>query len=246
MQRVLGLFARLPQAGRVKTRLAASIGPVACAELYTAFVADAIETVRGLDCRRVIAHTPADAIATAWFDARAQGDFELWPQPEGSLGDRMAGFLHTFAEGDSRLLILGTDSPSLPVEQLSDAFDRLEDCDVVLGPALDGGFYLLGANARARDPSRRATDPGATSEPGRKDWRDLFDGIDWGGSTVLSRTIQRIEADGRSLALLPAWYDVDDDADLEMLQQHLAAMTAAGRACPCPATASWLSDWRDA
>jgi glycosyltransferase A (GT-A) superfamily protein (DUF2064 family) len=104
------------------------------------------------------------------------------------------------------VVAIGSDSPTLPVEFVADAFHRLEHLDCVLGPATDGGYYLIGLRA----------------EQG-----GLFDGIEWGTPRVIAQTVARAQKSALSLALLPPWYDVDDAADLELLCGHLAALSAA-------------------
>src|SRR5205807_4997142 len=94
-----------------------------------------------------------------------------------------------------------------PVEYVERAFAELEHADVVLGPATDGGYYLLGCNRRLPP---------------------LFDGVGWGGARVLAETLARLPADGWRLALLPPWYDVDTLDDWHMLAGYLAALRRAG------------------
>jgi hypothetical protein len=107
----------------------------------------------------------------------------------------------------------------LPVEFVTDAFNRLERYDCVLGPATDGGYYLIGLRA----------------EQGT-----LFDGIDWDTPRVFAQTVAHVKAVGLSLAVLPPWYDVDDAADLQMLRGHLAALSAAGADRVAENTQRWL------
>src|SRR5262249_37661668 len=132
----------------------------------------------------------------------------LEPQAEGDLGQRMANFfaaqLHNRAQ---RVVLVGTDSPTLALEFIQRGFDSLRDADVVLGPATDGGYYLLGC-ARRLPP--------------------IFSGIAWGKSSVLAETVARLSDPAWRLALLPPWYDVDTLDDWKMLTGHVAALGRAG------------------
>jgi glycosyltransferase A (GT-A) superfamily protein (DUF2064 family) len=227
----LGIFARHPQPGRVKTRLAAAWGGDRAAELYAAFVADTLDRFRTLAGRRWICHTPAGGEAVEYFQDLARGDYELWPQPECGLGERMAAFFESsFREGIDRVVIVGSDSPTLPREYVEQAFELLagrnahtpasdqrpvpcadEPAACVLGPATDGGYYLVGLRQRLLP---------------------VFSGMEWSTPQVLHDTLRRLNACGASLALLPPWYDVDDPEDVDFLRGHLEALRASGSAVP--------------
>jgi len=198
---VLGIFAKRPEPGRVKTRLAAATSPEWAAEVAEGFLRETLERVRGLAVRRVLAYAPADA--GAWFAALTRNRFGLCPQCDGDLGQRMAAFFTAqFQSGAQRVVLIGTDSPSLPVAFIEQALTELGRADLVLGPATDGGYYLVGC--RARVPP-------------------IFDGVRWGTAHVLGETLARLDATWQ-VALLPPWYDVDTLADWQMLQGHRAAL----------------------
>jgi rSAM/selenodomain-associated transferase 1 len=217
---VLGIFAKHPQPGRVKTRLAADVGPDAAAALYAAFVADLLERFRDVGERRIIGYAPAESAAREYFHAQADA-YELWPQPEADLGDRIAAFFdHAFASGGERVVLIGSDSPTLPAGHVQAAFAALHDHDCAIGPATDGGYYLIAL---------------------RSPCRELFAGISWGGPDVLRQTVERVAESRLSLALGPVWYDVDAVCDLQFLSGHLAALHAAGEANVAPRTARALS-----
>lgn len=228
---VFVVFARQPVAGQVKSRLAAGIGDEAAAEVYRAFVRDVLNSLAQSGARGVVAFTPDVPVARDEFMQLAPAEWRLWPQPEGVLGQRLrACFEQQFRDGVERVVIVGSDAPSLPREIYLEAAERLAGHDVVLGPAFDGGYYLIGL--------RRPADALASAAA----WCTLFQGIDWGEPHVLSQTVAGVTAAGLSLALLPPWYDVDTVSDLQFLQAHLRALAAAGRPCPCPLTAAWLAD----
>lgn len=204
---VLGLFAKCPAPGRVKTRLAAETSPDWAARVAHAFLLDTVARLATVPVRRVLAFAPADAYQ--FFREVVGGHFELMPQADGDLGARLAGFTaDRFREGAGAVVLAGTDSPSLPVEYVTGAFAQFEGADAVLGPTTDGGYYLIGLT-----PSAPA----------------VFEGIPWSGPDVLKATVDRLAGTGCRLAVLPPWYDVDTLADWRMLRGHLAALAAAGR-----------------
>ncbi len=204
-ERVLGLFAKWPAAGRVKTRLAP--GDAAWgARVAHAFLLDAIERLAAVQAHRVLAFEPMDREAE--FAALAGDRFSLEFQGDGDLGQRLARFVGRHLDGGARaVVVVGTDSPTLPVDYVEQAFGELERADVVLGPAADGGYYLVGCGRR-RTP--------------------LFEGIAWGTGRVLAETVATLAEPSWRLALLPPWYDVDTAADWAMLVGHLAAFRRAG------------------
>ena len=202
--RVLGLFAKWPAPGAAKTRLCAGRGPEWGARVARAFLLDTVERLAGVADRRVLAFAPPEAAAD--FAALVGGRFDLAPQADGDLGRRLARFAaDQLAAGAGSLVLVGADSPTLPVEYVERAFAELGRADVVLGPAADGGYYLIGFGRRVPP---------------------VFDGIDWGTSRTLADTVARLA--GWRLALLPPWYDVDTPDDWAMLCGHLAALRRAG------------------
>lgn len=204
--RVLGLFAKKPQAGQVKTRLAAATSPEWTAQVAEALLLDLLDRLSVVPARRILAFTPAQAEAD--FASFAAGRFELVAQSEGHLGQRLSTFMEEhFRQGAESVVVLGTDSPTVPLEYIEQAFEELTKVEVVLGPALDGGYYLLGC-----------------AHP----FPLLFEHIPWGTSRVLAETVARLADSSGRLSLLPPWYDVDTLDDWQMLQGHLAAMRRAG------------------
>ncbi|MCY3822851.1 MAG: TIGR04282 family arsenosugar biosynthesis glycosyltransferase [Nitrospinae bacterium] len=212
------LFAKPPLAGRVKTRLAQSLGREGAARLYACFLRDAAETALALSEAR-----PGAGLVCEW--ALEQGDsldeFPLtdWlpgpclhrAQTGADLGARMAAALGRCLAFGRRAVLIGTDFPDLPHEVLSDAFKKLESGDeprITLGPAADGGYYLIGMN---------------------RFLPEIFTGISWSTSGVLSRTVEKARARGAGTALLPEWRDVDDADDLEALKGRLSKNASRAR-----------------
>lgn len=216
----LGIFVKHPQPGRVKTRLAADVGDEPAAELYAAFVRDLLERFRGAGDRRLAGFTPDTRESQQFFRTLCEPGFDLWPQPAGDLGERMAAFFeHAFAEGAERVVLIGSDSPTLPADYVRRAFAELSNADCVLGPATDGGYALIGM--RRMIPS-------------------AFERIAWSEPQVLEQTVRRLCDAGCSLRLLPAWYDVDSLADVWFLRGHLRGLAASGEPIPAPRTAELL------
>ncbi len=192
--------------GQVKTRLAAALGPTAAAELYGAFLADLTSRFRDAGDRRFLCYSPDTPEAAAWFKDLAGTDYELWPQPPGSLEPRLQKFFSFAQEEDAdRTVVIGSDSPTLPREFVELAFERLSTTDCLLGPATDGGYYLLGL----------------------KKPLPIFHAIDWSTPNVLPQTVAHLRECRASLELLPPWYDVDTAEDLDWLRAHVQALTYA-------------------
>lgn len=222
MSSTFGMFVKYPEPGRVKTRLATTIGETAAAELYRAFLLDLVDRFRTAGHRRVLAYSPDNETTRVFFTELAAGAYELWPQPQGELGARMRAFFEHF--GPFPTVLIGSDSPTLSKLYPEAAFRMLETTDVVLGPATDGGLYLIGLNQQ------------------RRTW-PIFDEIDWSTSKVLDQIMQRLAREQAQIEVLPPWYDVDEPTDLDFLRGHLSALRFAKSAggTEAPATCSALN-----
>lgn len=217
----LGMFVKNPEPGRVKTRLAAAIGDSAAAQLYRGFVTDLIQRFRSTGSRRVLAYSPAEAACREFFTQQSAGSYELWPQPITGLGTRMRQFFEAF--GPEPVVLIGSDSPTLPAGFPDVAFAMLKHADVVLGPATDGGLYLIGLNQQ------------------RRAW-PIFDGIDWSTARVLDQVMRRLVELEARVEVLPPWYDIDEPNDLSFLRGHLSAIRVSKEASvyDAPATRAAL------
>lgn len=222
MATALVLFARFPEPGRVKTRLAAAIGPEIALALYSAFLSDLVRRFQNVCDQRVLACTPDSSESFEFFRTLAADRFTLWPQPEGSLGTRLADCFETHLREFDNVIVIGSDAPTLPAQFIAEADEALATSDCVLGPAIDGGYYLVGL---------------------QKPCPELFAGIDWDGPSVLEQTVHRVRSAGLSLHLLPPWYDVDTVEDLHALRGHVAALRAAGIDPDLPQTEQVLEMW---
>ncbi len=130
------------------------------------------------------------------------------PQEGHNLGERMKNaFKHSFDKGFERAVIIGTDSPTLPLSYIRKAFDVLKEVPVTIGPTFDGGYYLIGLSEQNET---------------------VFDDIEWSTSSVFSQTLARIKTANKQLCILPPWYDVDTPDSLGFLRSHLLSMKMSG------------------
>jgi hypothetical protein len=186
------VFVRAPEAGRVKTRLAAEIGGEAALRVYVRLAEHALEQARAAGAAVRVHFTPGGAgeRVKEWLGPGAA----YLPQAEGDLGERMRGaFDAAFAAGFWRVVIIGSDLPDLSAELLRRAFALLDAGEAVLGPARDGGYWLLGL---------------------RRPVPEVFRGIAWSTAEVFADTVARLRAEGIEPALLEVLIDVDEAADL--------------------------------
>jgi uncharacterized protein len=206
MSAAIGIICKVPQPGRSKTRLASAIGEVAASELSACFLRDvaaAIEAVPETLGRRgygVYAPAGAEHIMQRLLPA----GFGLLLQAGHDLGHVLLGATRALLDaGHDGVLLVNGDSPTLPTRFLVQAVETLREPGdrMVLGPASDGGYYLIGL----KHPHRH-----------------LFAHIAWGTETVARATCERAAKIGLATTLLPEWYDVDDIETLRWLQEELA------------------------
>jgi rSAM/selenodomain-associated transferase 1 len=210
-RRVLGLFAKAPVPGQVKTRLSPPLSPEDCASLYEAMLLDVIgQHARESACELALWYWPPEA--RSWFELHVPGAFELRPQRGSTLGARLAfAFREHAARGCGRIVVRGTDSPTLPLARVAEAFEALDRVDLVLCPDRDGGYNLVGL---------------------RQPCDALFE-IELSTGTVLEQTRSRAERLGLRTLALPAHHDVDRYGDLERIRSELTpALT--------PRTLAWF------
>ena len=197
------VFARAPELGRVKTRLAASIGDARACAIYAELGARVVASLvvdegRAYDVR--VCFTPRDreAAVRAWVP----GADAYVPQCEGDLGARLAREVDAaFGDGCEAVVLVGADCLAVSDARVREALDALAGADAALGPALDGGYYLL---AMARKLS-------------------LFEGVSWSTDAVAEATRARLRAAGARWRELPAERDVDTREDLDALGDLLGA-----------------------
>jgi len=189
MKNSLLIFIRNPELGKVKTRLARTLGDPEALRIYHVLLEKTRHAAMDCDADRLLFYSD-------FVDAQ-----DLWPasffqkkvQHSGDLGARMeSAFQVAFQSGADKAVIIGSDCPELTGAVLQQAFDLLDDADFVLGPVPDGGYYLLGM--KMLEPS-------------------VFYGIEWSTETVREITLEKIQVAGKTFALLPMLSDVDTEAD---------------------------------
>jgi rSAM/selenodomain-associated transferase 1 len=216
----LAVFVRPPTPGQAKTRLAGIFGEHGAAELYRAFVEDTLDL-----CLRVRAAGrvdvalwstgPDDEIVSEWAN---RSGTPLQFQPPGDLGARLTAAFDEGLGRYQRVVIIGSDAPTLPIELIGAAFDSLERASISLGPSNDGGYYAVGASRQVR-PS--------------------FEGVRWSTANALEDTVKANAQ--REVAITPPWYDIDEPEDLAVLRAHLSVNPAVA-----PFTARSLAELVDA
>ena len=196
----LFVVAKQPAPGRTKTRLTPPLAAATAASLYECFLRDALEIMRRVpDVQPGIAYLPAQA--HDYFQSLAP-DMILTLQQGNSLGERLDRLLTEALKTHDRAVVMSSDSPTLPPAYVAEAFDRLETVDVVIGPCSDGGYYLIGLTR---------PQPNFLSQ------------VQMSTPQVLSDTLALSADLGLTVSLLPAWYDVDTVADLEVLRTQINA-----------------------
>lgn len=196
----LVVMSKAPEPGQSKTRLVPPLSSTEAADLAGALLLDQLDNLAQFGGAQLfVAFTPASAAGFfKMFEARG---FTCFPQRGDSLGERMShAFAHLFASSFSRIVLIGGDLPVLPGEFLERAYASLDaGADVVLGPAADGGYYLIGMNSLIKD---------------------VFQHISWSCHDVLARTVEKISSLGLRYEFMPAWYDIDTAEDLARLQSE--------------------------
>jgi rSAM/selenodomain-associated transferase 1 len=192
MRRLL-IFVKEPIPGQVKTRLAGEIGADAACSVYRQCVGRTLDRLSVLRDDITLCVDPPEATGRvrAWLGTT----WPVVPQHGATLGERLADAIdRAVADGARRVVVIGTDSPWIDPKRIEEAFVNLEHTDLVLGPAADGGYYLVGL---------------AQPSPG------VFSGISWSTHQVLDQTLANARDLGLSVSLLPEGYDVDRLTDLQ-------------------------------
>lgn len=190
------IFTRYPQPGRAKTRLIPALGAEGAAALHRQMAEQTLTEARRLREARSVAievlFTDSDsAQMQAWLGA----DLHYTAQHSGDLGNRLSqAFQSAFDRDATAVVAIGTDCPDVDADLLATAFEKLQTHDLVLGPATDGGYYLIGLSFVISD---------------------VFVDIDWSTAVVLQQTVAAAELLGLSIAYLPMLSDIDRPEDLQ-------------------------------
>lgn len=209
------VFLKIPQKTGVKTRLAKTLGKDIVVDLYKNFVADILETLKNIQCDFIICFYPSNAQTQAaeWLGP----DHTFLPQQGNNLGARMSNaFVDSFSKGFRHVLLIGTDFPDLSAQIIDNAFQCLPENDAVIGPSVDGGYYLIGFNA---DTFLSA----------------VFDDMAWGTVNVFEKTMQAFNNKKLKVHVLPPWRDIDTYEDLKFF-----CKTYSEKQCAALHTAAYL------
>ena len=192
------IFVKAPVPGKVKTRLVPALSYENAAELYRAWAREVFLLASRLkDTYVEIAYDRHPQFPTPDWLCNGGKHPDYFLQSHGILGHRLTyAFSRAFTNGARQAMILGSDSPGLPLNYLLKAFDYLKCHDLVLGPSYDGGYYLIGLRGSLRP--------------------ELFQNISWSSSQVLSQTLNAVNQIGLSHALLPKYFDIDTFQDLAL------------------------------
>jgi uncharacterized protein len=191
------LFTRYPEPGKVKTRLIPALGAEGACALQRRMTDQVLLELKRLsELRLVSVEVCYDGGSQALMEQWGGPDFRYLPQGQGDLGSRMdKAFLAGFQHGYERIILIGSDCPSLSNKILLEALESLVEQDLVLGPAHDGGYYLIGLKRRISS---------------------MFKGIPWGTGDVLSRTLVKANRHRLKIHLLESLADVDRPEDLPL------------------------------
>jgi rSAM/selenodomain-associated transferase 1 len=190
---LLLVFVRNPVLGKVKTRLARTIGPQKALQVYHLLLQYTLQTVQGLHCRKRVCYADFVPATDQWQEA----GFQPAMQRGDNLGDRMLdAFRQAFSEGYGPVVIIGSDCAEITAPVIEEAFHLLRTQPVVIGPAVDGGYYLLGMNRLVEGVFREKT---------------------WSSPSLLTETIHELNRSGIAFGLLPVLSDIDEASDLDRL-----------------------------
>jgi len=201
---------KVPAAGNVKTRLQNAISSEAREKLAEAFLKDALNK----------AETVCENVFVAFFPPENSAELreilpgrEIFAQKGDDLGERMFfAFETVFAGGFDEIVMIGTDSPTIPIDYLEQAFEFLEtNSEIVLGKTEDGGFYLIALRVLRRE---------------------IFENVAWSSSKTFERVYRNVQHLGLHLRETPGWYDVDEERDLQKLKDEILHNSNAARRAP--------------
>ncbi len=195
--RCIILFVKSLKKGAVKSRLSSDLGETATLDLYASFVADMLEMLGKTHHRVLIAFHPPEARQgiIQWLG----DEYQYFAQEGRDVGERMKNaFEHVFSEGFRSALLTGSDIPHLMDTVIEEAFESLHDNDAVIGPTVDGGYYLVGFNKSSFFP-------------------EIFSGIMWSTDGVFRDTMEILGKGQRTVHLLPKYRDIDTLEDLREL-----------------------------
>ncbi len=196
------IFTRYPEPGKTKTRLIPALGELGAAQLHRRMAEHTVQQAKAVSCPIEVWYVGGTKeLMQDWLGT----DLRYQEQPAGDLGDRMcAAFRSAFEQGYRSVIIIGTDCPGITTALLAQSFAELQNQVVAIGPAIDGGYYLIGLQRLVPE---------------------LFQGITWSTATVFAETLAIIDRLQLSIWRLPPLPDIDLPADLPYLEPHWIAKT---------------------
>lgn len=211
---LLIIFTRYPEPGKVKTRLIPALGEAGAAELHRQMTIHTLRLAKQLARRHLMRiEVHFDGANEPRLRQSFGADFRYRGQGEGDLGERLRrAFWGAFQQGMNRVIIIGTDCPGISVDLIARAFNELQNCDLVLGPAQDGGYYLIGLR---------------TAIP------QLFAEIPWGTAEVLEKTLKAAAAQSLATVMLETLADIDRPEDLPLWEETKSRSEATRRRKNC-------------
>ena len=208
----LVLFAKAPVAGKVKTRMQPEITADDSARLQAALIKDSILLMSKINNADKFIYFHPEGENKIFEKFTCELSFHLNCQNGADLGEKMENaFRYLFDKGYSKVVIIGADSPTLPEKHINKAFMQLNKADLVIGPSIDGGYYLIGFREKVCP---------------------VFSSVEWGSNKVLTQTEELIKRHNLHLSLLPVHYDIDTIENLRFLRTHIQLMQRSGEDVP--------------
>lgn len=206
------IFTKAPIIGKVKTRFQPAITKEVSFKIHTAFVKDMIAKIGAIQgVRKYLFYDFKEGNRVINNLIKGIG-FKVFLQKGKDLGEKMQNALYRIMKSDmDKVVIIGTDSPTLPSEYISQAFVVLDKKDTVIGPATDGGYYLIGMKGHICG---------------------LFDNIEWGTNKVIRQTLDNVRHKNLSIGVLPPWYDIDTIDDIVYLKDHIELLLLSEEPVP--------------
>lgn len=214
MANALILFAIIPTAGKTKSKLMPFLGAGECASLYSCFLRDVCQKAGAVDADLYVFFSPRDK--KDMFQTLLGAHAVLLPQYGEDLGQKMKNAIGAVLRmGYNKVVLMGTDIPHIHTETIQNAFDNLEHKDIVIHPALDGGYYLIGM---------------------KREYESIWNIRRYGTNTVMYDTLQHMKAENLSTSVGQMYYDIDGKEDLKQLWNDIRR----GAVCNCPETMAYL------
>ena len=218
MSNALILFAMIPVVGKTKTKLMPFLSAEECASLYSCFTRDVYQKAKAVDADVYVFFTPRDKGGV--LRTLLGEDAVLLPQHGDDLGQKMKNAIGAILRlGYSKVVLMGMDIPHIHTETIQNAFDNLENKDIVIHPAVDGGYYLIGM---------------------KQEYESIWDIKRFGTNTVMYDTLQHMKAENLSISVGQMYYDVDRKEDVKQLWSDICR----GAVCNCRETIACLESIR--